>query len=98
MQMTEKTWWFTVGAYLVFFLGFIFVERHGMQRAPMSSIDKVLVAPICWGFAFYGIQTGYVRGRFSRVERSESPFTFWLNIAFYSVVGFLFFWIGATGK
>jgi hypothetical protein len=92
--MTERKWLYLAIAYAAFCAIAIAAESHRLHHEPMSTaMDKLLVAPFGWGFAAYGLQFGYVYGRFSRVERSESPFTFWINIAFYFLFGlFLFYW------
>jgi hypothetical protein len=93
--MTEKFLRNLAIAYVALYILIIVSERHGLPRGtPMSTMDEFITAPICWGFATYGVLAGYVRGRFSRVERSESPVTFWINIGFYVLVGLLFFGAG----
>lgn len=93
--MTDKALRNLAITYVVLYVLIIVIERHNLPRgAPMSTMDELLTAPICWGFATYGVLAGYVRGRFSRVERSESPVTFWINIGFYVLVGLLFFGAG----
>lgn len=86
--MTRKTGRNVVIAYLVLCVIAIAVESRVTHRKPMSSpMDKILLAPIAWGFAVYGVLDGFVRGRLSTVERSERPFTFWTNIVFYVLFG-----------
>lgn len=89
--MTTKTWRLFAIAYLILYVAAIAIERHGLKRGPMSAMDMMLIAPIFWGLAVYGIQNGYVRGRFSRVECSESPLTFWINITVYFLIRLGFF-------
>ena len=69
------------------------IERHGFERGPMSPLDKILAAPILWGFAVYGVQSGSAMGRISRIDRSEKPLTFWTILTFEFLYGlFIFFW------
>jgi hypothetical protein len=91
MQMTTKTWRILTIAYLVLYVVAIAIERLGLKRGPMSAMDMIFIAPFLWGLAVYGFQNGFVRGRFSRVERSESPLTFWINITVYFLIGLGFF-------
>jgi hypothetical protein len=84
--MTSKTQRYLAGTYLVFYVVAIAIERHGLERGPMSPIERILTAPILWGFAVYGIQRGSVMGGFSWVDRSENPLIFWITVSF----GFLF--------
>ncbi len=80
--MTDKSWRIIAIAYFVLCALALAIESHFSHREPMASpMDKILLAPVLWGFPAYGIWSGYVRGRFSRVERSESTITFWINIA-----------------
>lgn len=44
----------------------------------------------------HGLQSGYVRGRFSTIERDESPITYWVNIGFYFLAGLFFVWWGLS--
>lgn len=61
--MTSKTLRYLAVAYLVFYLVAVAIERHGFERGPMSPIDRILTAPILWGFALYGVWRGSVMGR-----------------------------------
>ena len=90
--MTDKTWRYIAIAYAVVCALALLIESRVSHLEPMASpMDKILLAPILWGFAAYGVWSGYVRGRFSRVERSESPITFWVNIAFLVLFGLIMF-------
>jgi hypothetical protein len=91
MPLTVRTWRILGIAYVLLFLAYSAIQRHGLKRGPMSPMELMLLAPIFWGLTVYCVQFGYVRGRFSRVERSDSPFTFWLNILFIAGVGFVSF-------
>jgi hypothetical protein len=91
MPLTLRTWRILGVAYGLFFITYSAIQRHGLKRGPMSPMELMLLAPIFWGLALCCVQIGYVRGRFSRVERSDSPFTFWLNILFIAGVGFISF-------
>jgi hypothetical protein len=93
LPMTSKTWRNLAVTYLVFCIVAIAIERHGLERGPMSPIEKILTAPILWGLAVYGYQRDSVMGRFSWIDRSEKPFSFWTVIAFEFLYGlFLFCW------
>jgi hypothetical protein len=95
--MSDKTRRFLLIAYLLLCAVAIAIEQHISKREPISSpMDKILLAPLVWGFAVYGIQEGYVRGRLSRVERSYSPITFWINIAVYLLIGLVSFYWGVS--
>jgi hypothetical protein len=93
--MTGKTWRFLAIAYLALYgVAIAFEIHHHRDRLSMSPMMMILTAPIAWGFAFHGVQNDYVRGRFSRVERWDSPLTFWINIAFYLGFGLVLFYCG----
>jgi hypothetical protein len=51
-------------------------ERHAAGRGPMSSMEKILVAPILWGLAAHGICNGSALGRWSQIDRSKRPNSF----------------------
>jgi hypothetical protein len=87
LPMTSKTWRNLAVTYLVFCIVAIAIERHGLERGPMSPIEKILTAPILWGLAVYGYQRDSVMGRFSWIDRSEKPFSFWTLIAFEFLYG-----------
>jgi hypothetical protein len=90
--MNEKTWRFLGYAYLLIYIVSVASERRGLrvENTP-TTLDKLFAAPIFWGLAVDGIRTGSVYGRFSTVERSDRPFTFWMSIATYCLIGLLFF-------
>jgi hypothetical protein len=91
--MTSRNWRYLAVAYLVFYVTAIAIERHGLERGPMSPMEKILAAPIMWGMAVHGLQGGSGMGRFSWVDRTEKPFTFWIIITFQFLFGlFLFCW------
>ncbi len=91
--MTNKTWRYLAVTYLVFCVVAIAIERHGLGRGPMSPMERILTAPILWGFAIYAVQGGSAMGRFSWVARSESPLAFWFIVTFEFLFGlFLFCW------
>jgi hypothetical protein len=91
--MTSRNWRYLTVTYLVFYVTAIAFERHGFERGPMSPMEKILSAPIMWGMAVHGVQGGSVMGRFSRVDRSEKPLTFWMIVTFQFLFGlFLFCW------
>jgi hypothetical protein len=85
--MNRKTQLCLAATYLVFYVVAIAIERHGLERGPMSPVDRILTAPILWGFALYGVQRGSVMGRFSRIDRSANPFTFWITVTFEFLFG-----------
>jgi hypothetical protein len=91
--MTNNSWRNLAVTYLALYMVAIAIERHGFERGPMSPIERILTAPILWGFAVYGFQRGSVLGRFSWIDRSEKPFSFWTLTAFEFLYGlFLFCW------
>jgi hypothetical protein len=91
--MTSKTQRYLAVAYLVLYVVAIAIERHGLERGPMSPIERILTAPILWGFVVYGVQRGSVIGRCSWVNRSENPLTFWIIVTIEFLFGlFLFCW------
>lgn len=91
--MSSKSWKYLAATYVVLYIVFVAIESHGLQRAPLSPIEKILAAPMMWGLAVYGVQGGSVMGRFSWVDRDEKPFTFWFIITFEVLYGlFLFCW------
>jgi len=91
--MSSKSWKYLAAMYVVLYIVFVAIESHGLQRAPMSPIEKILAAPMMWGIAAYGVQGGSVMGRFSWVDRDEKPVTFWFIITFEVLYGlFLFCW------
>jgi hypothetical protein len=89
--MTDRTWRFLLFGYLLPYLIAIGLERHYRHPASMTPMAMMITAPIVLGFAAHGVQNGYVRGRFSRVEREDSPVTFWTNIGFYVAFGLVMF-------
>jgi hypothetical protein len=95
--MSSKSWRYLAVTYLVLYFVTIAIERHGLGRGPMSPIDKMLAAPIMWGFAVYGVQDGAAFGRFYRIARSENPFTFWSIISFQMLFGFFLLCWGLSG-
>ena len=91
--MASKTWRYLALGYLVFYFVAIVIERHGIERAPMSPLERILTAPILLGFVVYGLQRGSLAGRFSSVDRSENPITFWTLVTLGFMYGvFLFCW------
>jgi hypothetical protein len=91
--MTDRAWRFLLFGYLAPYLIAIGLEVHYRHPASMTPLAMMLTAPIVLGFAAHGVQFGYVRGRFSRVEREDSPVTFWINIGFYVAFGLgMFCW------
>jgi hypothetical protein len=91
--MTSKRWRYLAVTYLVLYLVAIAIERHGLQRGPMSPIERIITATILWGLAVYGVQSGSVMGRYSWIDRSENPLTFWFIVTFEFLFGlFLFCW------
>ena len=91
--MTSKTWRNLAVTYLAFYVVAIAIERHGIERGPMSPLERILTAPILWGFAVYGVLGGSVMGRFAWVDHSESPITFWIIVTSAFLFGlFLFCW------
>jgi hypothetical protein len=91
--MTDRNWRLLLFCYLVPYLIVIGLERHYRHPASMTPLAMLLTAPIVLGFAAHGVQNGYVRGRFSRVERDDSPVTYWINIGFYLAFGLgMFCW------
>jgi hypothetical protein len=91
--MTSRAQLYLAVTYLVFYVVAIAIERHGLERGPMSPLERILTAPILWGLAVYGVQRGSVMGRFSWIDRSESPIAFWLTVTFEFLFGlFLFCW------
>jgi hypothetical protein len=93
VQMTSKTWRYLATTYLVVYVVAIAIERHGLERGPMSPMDMILSAPILWGFAVHGIQQGSLPGRYSWVDRPETPFAFWIIVTCGFLYGlFLFCW------
>lgn len=91
--MSNKSWIVLAIAYFAFCALITVIEGPGIHHEPLSTrLDKLLVVPMWWGFMVHDIQYGEVRGRFSRVDRTESPITFWVNIAVYFLLGIFFFW------
>lgn len=80
----------TLVGYLVFYLAAMTLEHHGTtfdKNQPASPLDKILFAPVMFGLVFYGLQTSSLPGRFTTIQRSEKPFTFWFNLIFYLLYG-----------
>jgi hypothetical protein len=91
--VNDKSWKYLGITYVVVYIVGMGIERHGFDRGSLSPIDKIFFAPILWGVAAYGIQSGSFRGRFSWVNRDEKPFSFWTTITFEILYGlFLFCW------
>ena len=91
--MTSKALRYLGFAYLVFYVVAIAIERHGFERGPMSPIERIFAAPILWGLAVYGVQSGSVMGRISLVDRSEKPSTFWVTVTIEFLFGiFIICW------
>lgn len=91
--MTQNTWRGIAVAYLSFYVIVIAWETHGLDRGPMSPLEKMLTAPILWGIAAHAVDRGSIWGRFSWIERSEKPVAFWLLVTFGFAFGLsLFFW------
>lgn len=89
----SQRWKYLAGTYLVFYVVTIAVEGHGFARGPMSPLDRLLTAPILWGFAAYGVQRGGLMGRIYGINRSLYPLRFWGLIALEFLCGlFLFCW------
>lgn len=89
--MSDKAWRFLAIGYGLFYAVFFAIERHGMERAPMSALERIFMAPILWGLALHALQHGALRTRFSTIDRAGRPVAFWLNILFYSLFGLLLF-------
>jgi hypothetical protein len=89
--MTGRRWKYLAGTYLVFYVVIIAMEGRGFERGPMSPIDRILTAPILWGFAAYGAQRGRLMGRIYGIDRSQYPIGFWSLITFELLFGFFFF-------
>ena len=91
--MIDKTLRYIGLAYLVCYIGAIALSRHGFERGPMSAGQKMFAAPILWGLALYGVQSGSAMGRISWIDRSDKPSTFWAIVTFEFLYGlFLFCW------
>jgi hypothetical protein len=91
--VSNRSWIWLGVTYVGLYLLVMGVERHGFDRGPLSPADKIFFAPIVWGVAAHGIQSGSFRGRFSWVDRDEQPFSFWTTITFEILYGiFMFGW------
>ena len=91
--MTSKTWRNLAVTYLASYVVAIAIERHGLERGLMSPMERILTAPILWGFAVYGVLGGSVMGRLAWVDRPENPITFWIIVTVEMLFGlFLFCW------
>jgi len=89
--MSNKSWIILGLSYAAFCVLVTFVEGPALHHAALSTrLDRFLAAPFCWGLMAHGLQNGYVRGRFSTVERDDSPITYWVNIAVLFLLGLLF--------
>lgn len=97
--MSNRSWIILAISYAAFCVLVTFLEGPGFHHEALSTrLDKLLAAPFCWGLMAHGLQSGYVRGRFSTVERDDSPITYWVNIALFFVLGLFFVWWAAVGK
>jgi hypothetical protein len=97
--MSNKSWIILAISYAAFCVLVNFVEGPGFHHAALSTrLDKLLAAPFCWGLMSHGLQSGYVKGRFSTVERDDSPVTYWVNIVLLFLLGLFFVWWSATSK
>jgi hypothetical protein len=57
--MSSKSWRYLAALYVVLYVVFVAIERHGLGRGPMSPIEKILAAPIMRGVAV--MEFGVVR-------------------------------------
>jgi hypothetical protein len=90
--MSNKSWIVMALSYAAFCVLVTVIEGPGFHHEPLSTrLDRLLAVPFCWGLMAHGLQYGYVRGRFSTVERDESPVTYWVNIAAFFLLGSFFF-------
>jgi hypothetical protein len=79
--------------YLIIFVAVSALDWHAVWRGPMSPMEKILVAPILWGLAAHGICHGSALGRWSQIDRSQRPYSFWTIVIFELLFGlFLFCW------
>ena len=92
--MTSRTQLYLAVTYLVFYVVAIAIERHGLERGPMSPLERILTAPILWGLAVYGVQAGFREGSFSWIAPSDRPFFFFPPLFFVFLVCFFLFWWG----
>jgi hypothetical protein len=86
--MSSNSWKGVGLAYVALYLMGVGIESHGFHPGPLSPMDKIFFAPILWGVAAYGIQTGAFRTAFSWVDRDERPFSFWTTITLEILYGF----------
>jgi hypothetical protein len=97
--MSNKSWIILAISYAALCVLVTFVEGPGFHHEALSTrLDKLLAAPFCWGLMLHGLQFGYVKGRFSTVERDDSPVTYWVNIVLLFLLGLFFVWWSATSK
>lgn len=69
------------------------ISYHGMLE-PLAALFGSFL-PI--GLTIFGIQNGWVIGKFCTVDRDESPKSFWTIIALQSGLGSYLLCIGAWG-
>jgi hypothetical protein len=82
-------------AYLAFFVVGVCVEKHGLQRGPMTPVEALLAAPIPFGVSVFAIQNGRIPGKFSAFDRDDEPVCFWITVTAGMVVAVLLFGWGA---
>lgn len=91
--MFTKTQFKIVIGYALFVILFAHFKKHGLESGQMTPLSAILYAPIPLAFSVFGIQNGWVIGKFCVIDRDESPISFWVLVAIGLVAGLgLFLW------
>ncbi len=83
---------FMVG-YIAFAVVMLLFLHSGVNRHTTYPFDAVIGAPVPFSFGVFAIQNGWVNTRYSRIDRDESPVSYWFYVALALSLGAgLFFW------
>lgn len=80
MHLTKKTWIILGVAYGLLWVAYGATGKSAFDH-PITPMEAILFSPLAFGFSIYCIQFGHVTSRITKVERSETPVKFWINIA-----------------
>lgn len=92
-DMYSKTQRNVIIGYIVFAMVAILARHGGFDRHTSTPFDLILGAPIPFFFGVFALQNGWIRSRYSTIDRDEAPVTFWFYVAFALLLGVgMFLW------
>jgi hypothetical protein len=81
--------------YLAFLAISLWLKHHGETGHVTSPLDAILGAPVPFLFGVFGIQNGWIGGRYSGpIYREEAPVSFWSCVIVSLLAGVVIFLLG----